>query len=314
MKLTAALTLTLLAASPALAAPYSFTALPSGFLAAAINNTGQIGGTTRLPGAFAEVSAVYANGAFAFPPTGPTDSYDKVLTGINDAGDILGIGSRGRVPFAVFGGVVTGFAAPGNTSSGVQAYGLNNARQIVGSAAVDNGQGSATVGYVSSGSAYAVVAVPGQGATSPTGINNAGDIVGSYQPAGTFDPAVAQGFLDHAGTFTTILVPGAVGTASLAVNDAGEIAGTYTAADGSRHGFTETGGVFSDVTGPDGAAFSPAGLNNAGQLVGTSDGGGLSYLATPAPASSVPEPASALLLGGLVTLGAVGRWRGALRV
>ena len=313
LKLNVFLSFALLAASPALAAPYAFTPLPSGFSAAALNNVGQVAGVAlQHPGGFL-APAVYANGTVTFPGVPPSNGFSSSLTGINDAGDLLGETLNGRSPFTVFGGVIGGVAAPGGTSAGTQAFGLNNARQVVGSASIPTGQGPFVESYVSSGSSYAVIVVPGQAITNARAINNAGVVVGSFGPAlGVFGPAplYQQGFLDQGGTFTTISVPGAVETIPLAINDAGEIAGTYRAADGSSHGFTDFGGVFSDVTGPDGAAFLPVGLNNAGQLVGTFGGTGLSYLATPAAApAAVPEPASLALLGGLAALSAAVRRR-----
>lgn len=296
----------LLAASPALAAPYSFVPLPVGFSASALNNVGQVAGVAvRQPGSFPE-PAVYANNTITFPSVAPSNGFSSSLTGINDAGDLLGTTANGRSPFTVFGGVIGGFAAPGDTSAGVQAYGLNNARLIVGSASVITGQGSTVQGYVSSGSTYAVVAVPGQDVTNARAINNAGAVVGSFGPGP--GQQYAQGFLDQGGTFTVISVPGADETVPLAINDAGEVAGRYRVAGGNSRGFTEVGGVFSDVTGPDGVAFLPVGLNNAGQLVGTFGDSGLSYLATPlAVPVDVPEPGSLALLGGLAALGAATR-------
>ncbi len=313
MKITVPLACALFAASPALAVQYDFTVLPTGFGAAAINNVGEIAGSAPQPGNPQLVVPATDTGGvitllnLSFPPSAGT-----VLTGINDAGDLVGI-DAGRTPFTVFGGVVGGVAAPGGTSAGTQAYGLNNARQVVGTALAATGQTSVLEGYVSSGSTFAVVAVPGATPDLPTftqakGINNAGAVVGSFGPG----PGLPQqqGFLDQGGTFTTIAVPGSAQTNPLAINDGGEIAGQYNAAGGATRGFTDIGGVFSDVTGPDGSAFLPVGLNNAGQLVGTFGGTGLSYLATPQAAiAAVPEPGTAALLGGVVALGVAGRRR-----
>lgn len=231
-----------------------------------------------------------------------------MVTGINNTGDLVGEQVfRFTSPFAVFGGVLTSFAAPGNTSGGIQANGLNNHRQIVGSAAVYTpGQGSVTHGYVSSGSSYAFVDVPGAFSTDATGINDAGQIVGNFSVIG---PLGQQGFLDNAGIFTTIDRPGAQSTSPIAVNNAGEVAGTYTDATG-EHGFTEIGGVFNDITGPNGAAFLPVDLNNLGQLIGAFGGtSGPSYLATP-QSTAVPEPAALPLLGGgLIALALIRRRR-----
>ncbi len=297
----------LLAASPALAVQYAFTALPAGFAAAALNNVGQVAGVAPPPSVGQPAAAVFANGTLTFPVV-PLGGGFSVLTGINDAGDLLGESQNGRSPFAIFGGVATGFAAPGNTSAGIQATGLNNQRQIIGSAIVDNGQGGLLESYVSSGSTYAVLivpaAVPGQATyTQAEAINNAGVVVGKFGPG----PGLPnqQGFLEQDGMFTTILVPGSGGTQALAINDGGEIAGQYQLANGlGSRGFTDIGGVFSDITGPDGSTFLPVGLNNAGQLVGTFGGVGLSYLATPqATSNPVPEPGTAALLGSVAVLG-----------
>ena len=178
---------------------------------------------------------------------------------------------------------------------------LNNGRQIVGNTiGVSNG-GPSNEGYLSFDGTSALLAVPGAQETQLARINNAGQIVGFYT---TPEQDNLQGFLDSAGTFTTIDVPDAVSTSLNGINDVGEVSGVYTDASGAQHGFTEAGGVFSDVTGPDGAAFLGSSINNQGQLIGTFGGSGLSYLATPAVATTVPEPASLALLGSLVALGA----------
>ena len=140
------------------------------------------------------------------------------------------------------------------------------------------------------------------------GINDAGQVVGSFalnpEPLGPLD----QGFLFDAGTFTTLNKPGAAATSPVAINNAGLIAGTYTDATGGPHGFTEAAGVFTEITGLDGAAFLPVDLNNLGQLIGTFGGTGPSYLATPTEA--VPEPATVVLLSaGVVALGVLRRRR-----
>lgn len=315
LKIVVLLACALLTAGPALAVQYDFMALPTGFGAAAINSVGEIAGSARQPGnTELAVPATDTGGVVTllnllFPPS----SSGTVLTGINDAGDLVGI-DAGRTPFTVFGGVVGDVAAPGGTSAGVQAYGLNNARQVVGTTLAATGQTSVLEGYVSSGGTFAVVAVPGATPGLPTftqakGINDAGAVVGSFGPG----PGLPQqqGFLDQGGTFTTIAVPGSAQTNPLTINDGGEIAGQYNVAGGPARGFTDIGGVFSDITGPDGSAFLPVGLNNAGQLVGTFGGSGLSYLATPqADSAAVPEPGTAALLGGLLAPGLAARRRG----
>src|SRR5712671_597738 len=89
---------------------------------------------------------------------------------------------------------------------------------------------------------YVAINVPGASATIPRGINNSGEIVGSYFISG--NPAcglgvncVIHGFKLINGKFTRVDVPGALQTEIHAVNDSGDVAGTYFTSDGRLHGF-----------------------------------------------------------------------------
>jgi probable HAF family extracellular repeat protein len=78
--------------------------------------------------------------------------------------------------------------------------------------------------------------VPGSLQTAANGINNAGQIVGTYCAARGF-----HGFLLSDGKYTTIDVPGATETLALGINAAGQIVGLYFEAGGVRtHGFLAT--------------------------------------------------------------------------
>lgn len=306
------LALALLAAGPALAAPYTFTPLPAGFRAVGLNNLGQISGQKSVaspPGQLnLGVPALYSNGAVTPLDVGTFPSMDAI-GGINDAGDFVileNFGGHGEA-FAVLGGIVTSIAAPEAQPGTRGVASLNDKRQIVGTTTIFGNNGTPTnQGYISLGATYVLFAVPGARTTEPMSVNNAGQVVGSYLLTSS-SAGPQQGFLYDAGAITTIDLPGAVSTTLNGINDQGEVSGTYTDAAGVRHGFTEAGGVFSDVTGPDGSAFLGGSVNNQGQLVGTFGGAGLSYLATP---QAVPEPATAAVLGGsLLLLGAIHRRR-----
>lgn len=311
-----ALALTMLAAGPALAAPYTFAPLPAGFAAAGLNNLGQVSGqqAVALPSGQPNqrVPALYSNGTVTPLNVGSSPTMDTV-GGINDAGDFVifaNFGARGQ-PFAVLGGVVTSIAAPEAQPGTLGVASLNDKRQIVGTTTIFGSNGTSTdQGYVSLGSTYTLFAAPGAQGTRPLSINNAGQVVGSYLPTSS-SAGPQQGFLYDSGAITTIDRPGAISTTLNGINDAGEVSGIYADAAGVQHGFTELGGVFADVTGPDGTPFLGSSINNQGQLIGTFGGAGLSYLATPqATPSPVPEPASAALLGGgLLMLGALRRRR-----
>jgi hypothetical protein len=70
---------------------------------------------------------------------------------------------------------------------------------------------------------YTTLDVPGSGETDAFGINDAGQIVGSF-----FDDSGFHGFLlDVDGSYTTLDVPGANQTEAHGINNVGIIAGLY---------------------------------------------------------------------------------------
>jgi probable HAF family extracellular repeat protein len=71
---------------------------------------------------------------------------------------------------------------------------------------------------------FSTIDVPGSIYTTVYGINNAGQIVGSYSDA---VDAPNHGFVYSGGIYTFINVPGAVSTLALGINDAGQIVGAY---------------------------------------------------------------------------------------
>ena len=116
--------------------------------------------------------------------------------------------------------------------------------------------------------------VPGATSTAAIGINNAGQIVGSYTSAtGT------HGFVDTNGVFTTVDVPGSSFTQITSINNVGQMVGFY---DGGV--FLDTNGTFSNINIPASTDTRPLGLpgqvaiNDGGQIVGsTTNGRGFLY-------------------------------------
>jgi uncharacterized membrane protein len=144
----------------------------------------------------------YTNGVFTTIdfPAEFTQPY-----GINDAGKIVGYGSRGG--FLDTNGIFT--AVPGIP------HGINNSGQIVGEFARN--------GFLLDASGvFTIISFPGALETQPTDINNAGQIVGFYD-----DQIGTHGFLDTNGAFTTIDFPGAVLTSVQGINDHGQMVGYY---------------------------------------------------------------------------------------
>jgi uncharacterized membrane protein len=113
---------------------------------------------------------------------------------------------------------------------------------------------------------FTTIDVPGSATTRAFGINDRGDIVGSY----IIGFGASHGFLLHKGEFTTIDVTGPFisGTQAAGINDHGDIVGFYTRA-GLKLGFLLEDGNLTTVEVPRGASNTYAlGINNRGDIVG----------------------------------------------
>jgi probable HAF family extracellular repeat protein len=295
-------------------AQYAFTRLavpgatgatiPSG-----INAAGQIVGSFRDD--FGTRGFLYEDGAFTTidaPGARVTE-----LSGINDAGQIVGQVDNGSASFLYEAGVFTPIAVPGELGpSTTHANGIDGAGQIVGSYFNSEGieqafrydprTGALTVIYRWPDFIYA------------TASNARGQIVGYYTcNRGFICPVTA--FVRGGGVFTTIVPPGPpfipgvnAGTGAVAngINDSGWIVGSYFSSTLMvPHGFLIDGtGVLGTFDVPGSRATVLYGINALGQIVGAySDStGGHAFLATPVGLLT-PEPSAfALLAVGLVGL------------
>jgi uncharacterized membrane protein len=106
--------------------------------------------------------------------------------------------------------------------------------------------------------------VPGATATRAFGINPQGDIVGSYDSAGT------HGFLLRNSDLTTIDYPGAAATEAWGINARGDIIGRYTRSDrpGRTFGFRLANGQFTDISIGAHRHTLPTKVGASGEVVG----------------------------------------------
>jgi hypothetical protein len=112
---------------------------------------------------------------------------------------------------------------------------------------------------------YQTVDIPGANATTVRGINNFGQIVGTYDN---------HGFLMSGSTLTPVDPPNSVQTIPTAINDAGQIVGYYLtsfATVGEQpfyHGFILDTGGFTTIDVPNAVSTQLTGINNSKQIVG----------------------------------------------
>ncbi|MBV8511219.1 MAG: hypothetical protein JO289_13765 [Xanthobacteraceae bacterium] len=112
-------------------------------------------------------------------------------------------------------------------------------------------------------SKFTTVDVPGANLTTSAGINDRGQIVGTYVDS----TGESHGYLDTNGRFTTIDPPGATSAEASGINDRGQIVGFYSDSTG-QHGFLDTNGTFKTIDVPGASATDITGINDRGQFVG----------------------------------------------
>jgi len=148
---------------------------------------------------------------------------------------------------------------PGAGSTGLSD--INDAGQIVGYAT--NANPAREHGFVYSDGTFTSLDLPGANPvfTYPHGINDSGQIVGSYNQI--------HGFLYTNGVTTNIDFPGSGDTDALGINNAGQIVGIYYDPSlGMPAGFLYSHGIFKTITIP-GASYAIAfAINDIGQVVG----------------------------------------------
>jgi probable HAF family extracellular repeat protein len=124
-----------------------------------------------------------------------------------------------------------------------------------------------SLGYAAMNSAlFTTVSYPGSRYTEPRGINNNGEIVGSYETAS----GARRGFLLSSGTYTSISRPGSTRTVLEAINNKGQIVGR----DETNTGFLLSGGEYTSIRFPGATSTYPSGINDEGQIVGSYSSGG----------------------------------------
>ena len=116
-------------------------------------------------------------------------------------------------------------------------YGINDAGHIVG--------GLGPYGFVYDGTTTTILYVPGSTHTEARGINDAGDVVGSFSehrknPQTGENEIFTHGFLWTGDRYLPLDVAGSMDTQAYGINDRGQIVGAFVDGEGRRHGFVAT--------------------------------------------------------------------------
>jgi probable HAF family extracellular repeat protein len=190
-------------------------------VASGINDSGLIVGHA---GEAPVVGFLYDNGTFTTIKDGSDNATFTV--GINNVGDI--VGSAGSI-YSTKGVELIGSRFKTLNVPGQYVYvsgtGINNRNEIVG--------WTDTTGFKCLSGKCQTFMVPGATQTEGEGVNDAGVIVGWYNPSSATDYA----FVLQNGRYVSFIYPGAVETAALGINASGQVVGEYTFDYQSYHGF-----------------------------------------------------------------------------
>lgn len=171
------------------------------------------GVTTRIdpsPGEYMQINAVNDTGGYG----GYYHGQDCIYEG----------GKMTMVNFPGATGILPGAEPGGEVSTSI--YSLNDNGQAVGIYNTTLG----VQGFLYSKGQYSTIHISGATYTDPTGINDAGEIVGYYKNAAGVD----NGFIDIGGNIQTYIAPGGSDTIISGLNNLGQIVGVYDNSSGQH--------------------------------------------------------------------------------
>jgi len=212
-------------------------------------------------GGLAPETARAGRRALAAQDLGTLEGDDTQGTGINDRGQIVGVGGSGATQSAFL------MEAGGTVSLGpFAAIDINNAGQILLQTVVGNPDDPSSCFLRQPDGTLVELNTPAGSQCYGTDLNDRGQVVGAVQRlVGT--QRVTSGFLWEAGTYSDLGTLGGDFVQANAVNELGQITGTATlSSSGYQHAFFWDRGVMTDLGSPGGLWSQGRAINDRGQV------------------------------------------------
>ena len=195
------------------------------------NNTNDNTGFYRVDGDYHSVS---------YPTTNNANPAVNQLLGINDDGNAVGFytdaaGNNHGYAYSIHSHHFRTVTVSGQGATSVTATAIDNEGDIAG---FFTGAGGTQESFLlSDGGRQTIIAYPGATMTQAFGVNDHGEVVGSFQ-TGTGSSAQTHGFTwTKSGSFKTVDDPNGVGATTVnGVNDKGDLVGFYTDSAGNTDG------------------------------------------------------------------------------
>ncbi|MFC5510884.1 hypothetical protein ACFPOU_07080 [Massilia jejuensis] len=237
-------------------AAYTIVFGPENSSAAAIENGGRIAGQWAGHAFVWDGPRLRDIGTLGGPGSTALDLSDNgFVTGSADRADGSG------AAFLYRGGTLRDIGQLGVSSSGA---GVNASGEVAGTWVDAAGENHA---FLYSGGLARDIGNLGANAAHASGINKAGDVVGSSFIAGF---AAFHAFLYRDGSMRDLGTLGGPSSSAAAINDAGQIAGNSFVDDDVEHAFLYGDGVLRDIGSLGGLFTQARALNEAGHVVGFS--------------------------------------------
>ncbi len=289
----------LLLPSRSFALTFSYESIDGRYSARGINNNGDIVGSTSSMNGY-----LLSGGSFYDLNPLPNGEH-AAANGINDSGKTVGFYSDGVGYSGVYDTVSDSYTSfesfeyvhPTDGSRKTYANDINADGWIVGMCRYGGTSGVQSHAFLQIDGSFSIIDYPGYAAASAYGINDLGQIVGTYYNT---DDEMWEGFYYDVSTsaHSSISVLGSTETELHDVNNDGWIIGEYTDSSNMRHGFVKIDDIYTEMSFPDADVTLPYGINSDGWIVGQyyKEGTYTAFLAKPA-SEPVPEPATMLLFG-----------------